>query len=162
MKWKTLSGQSIPDIVQFAREATAQGQVLHIGSDSLQCGKYTQVVTVVVVLNPPKGGRVAYCRQILPRIISLRQRLLKEVWASVEIAMQISPEIRGDMTVHVDASPEEKNMSNRYVEELVGLIVGQGFKALIKPESWAASHVSDHIVRSHGRLPNSMKRRRAS
>jgi predicted RNase H-related nuclease YkuK (DUF458 family) len=32
----------------------------------------------------------------------------------------------------------------------VGLVVGQGFKALIKPESWAASHAADHVVRKAG------------
>ena len=38
-----------------------------------------------------------------------------------------------------------------YVQELVGLVVGQGFKALIKPESWAASHAADHVVRAQGK-----------
>ena len=38
--------------------------------------------------------------------------------------------------------------SSAYVQELVGLVVGQGFKALIKPESWAATHAADHVVRS--------------
>jgi predicted RNase H-related nuclease YkuK (DUF458 family) len=38
--------------------------------------------------------------------------------------------------------------SSAYVQELVGLVVGQGFKALIKPESWAASHAADHVVRA--------------
>ena len=31
-------------------------------------------------------------------------------------------------------------------------MVGQGFKALIKPESWAASHAADHVVRSQGKV----------
>jgi hypothetical protein len=43
--------------------------------------------------------------------------------------------------------------SSAYVQELEGLVVGQGFKALIKPESWAASHAADHVVRIHGKLP---------
>jgi len=33
------------------------------------------------------------------------------------------------------------------VEELVGLVVGQGFNAVVKPEAWAASHAADHAVK---------------
>jgi Ribonuclease H-like len=46
-----------------------------------------------------------------------------------------------------------KHKSSAYVQELVGLVVGQGFKALIKPEAWAATHAADHVVRTHGKLP---------
>ena len=58
----------------------------------------------------------------------------------------------GDLTVHIDANPVVAHKSSAYVQELVGLVVGQGFKALIKPESWAASHAADHVVRAQGKL----------
>jgi hypothetical protein len=55
-------------------------------------------------------------------------------------------------------------MSSKYVEELAGLAMGQGFKTLVKPESWAASHAADHVVRTRGKLPSShaKTRRRAA
>ena len=120
-------------------------------------GRFTQFVTVVVVLTPHKGGRVAYRRETSPRITSLRERLLKEVWKSVELGLQLSPIVAGDLTVHVDANPVVSHRSSAYVQELVGLVVGQGFKALIKPDSWAASHAADHVVRAsmrQGVLPS--------
>ena len=110
-------------------------------------------MTVVVILTPTKGGRVAYRREVVPRITSLRERLLKEVWKSVDLGLQFSPIVKGDLTVHIDANPVVAHKSSQYVQELVGLVVGQGFKALIKPESWAASHAADHVVRAHGKLP---------
>jgi predicted RNase H-related nuclease YkuK (DUF458 family) len=61
--------------------------------------------------------------------------------------------VSGALTVHIDANPVVAHKSSLYVQELVGLVVGQGFKALIKPESWAASHAADHVVRAHGKLP---------
>jgi predicted RNase H-related nuclease YkuK (DUF458 family) len=148
-KWKTLEGEAIGDIVPYLQQY--RGRILHIGTDSLQTGRYTQFVTVVVVLNPPKGGRVFYQREIVPRITSLRERLTKEVWRSLEIAMQL-PEF--DLTVHIDANPDERHMSSKYLQELVGLVVGQGFKALWKPDSWAATHAADHVVRLKGKLPS--------
>jgi len=149
-KWTTISGIPVPSIEQYVADASAGGQAVHIGTDSLQCGKETQFVTVVAVLTPHSGGRAAYSRIIVPRITSLRERLLKEVWHSVELGLQLNHHIKSDLalTIHVDANPSERYMSSKYVQELVGLVLGQGFKALIKPDSWAATHAADHIVRT--------------
>jgi len=151
--WKTLGEIKIPDILQFVAEASKDGQAVHIGADSLQTGSFTQFVTVVVILTTGKGGRVAYRREVVPRVTSLRERLLKEVWRSVDLGLQFTSIVKGDLTVHIDANPVVAYKSSAYVQELVGLVVGQGFKALIKPESWAASHAADHVVRAHGKLP---------
>ena len=119
----------------------------------LQTRLQTQFVTVLAVLTPGKGGRAAYVRQVVPRIASLRQRLLQEVWLSVDLALKLTDVIPGELLVHIDANPVVTHRSSAYVQELVGLVVGQGFRALIKPESWAASHTADHVVRAHGKLP---------
>ena len=152
-KWKALSGGKIDDLVALVREATKGGQELHVGCDSLQTGRYTQFVVVVVTHTPGKGGRVAYSREVVPRITSLRERLFREVWQSVQVAMELSPVAGGPVTIHIDANTDARHMSARYVEELAGLVMGQGFKALVKPESWAASHAADHVVRIKGKLP---------
>lgn len=157
-KWKALSGGKIEDLAAIVREATKGGQELHVGCDSLQQGRYTQFVVVVVSHTPGKGGRVAYSREVVPRITSLRERLFKEVWKSVQVAMELSPSAGGPVTVHIDANPDVKHMSSKYLQELVGLVVGQGFAHKVKPESWAASHAADHIVRTRGKLPSGPKR----
>lgn len=162
MKWRTLADAKVPEIDAFVRAATEAGQEVHVGTDSLQTGRWTQFVTVIAVLTPGKGGRAAYSREVVPRIVSLRERLLKEVWRSVEIALSLSGSARGEMTVHVDANPEERYMSSRYVQELVGMVVGQGFRARIKPEAWCASHAADHVVRTMGKLPRGFPRARAA
>jgi uncharacterized protein len=148
--WKTLNEVDIADILQFVRDTTRDGQSVHVGTDSRQTGRLTEFVTVVVILTPRKGGRVAYRKETVPRIASLRERLLKEVWKSVDLGLQLSPIVKGELTVHIDANPVVAHKSSAYVQELVGLVVGQGFKALIKPDSWAASHAADHAVRKTG------------
>jgi uncharacterized protein len=154
-KWKTLSGKQIKDIGEWVAEATREGQDVHVGTDSLVAGKYTQFVTVVVVLTPRKGGAVAYQREVVQRssLASLRERLFKETWISTSLAMELSKVAKGEITIHVDVNTQERHMSQRYLQELTGLVVGQGFKCLVKPDSWAASHAADHIVRTRGRLP---------
>jgi len=151
--WRTLKEQRIDDIVDFVARATRDGQRVHVGTDSLQTGRYTQFVTVIAILTPGRGGRAAYHRQVIPRIPSLRERLLREVWRSVELALSITNVVPGELTVHIDANPVVTHRSSAYVQELVGLVVGQGFRARIKPESWAASHAADHVVRALGKLP---------
>lgn len=126
---------------------------MHVGTDSMQTGPHTQFVTVVAVLNPPHGGRGAYTREVVPRISSLRERLLKEVWRSVEFALGITDIVKGELTVHIDANPIVTHKSSRYVKELTALVVSQGFRSVVKPDAWAASHAADHIVRTQGKLP---------
>lgn len=145
--WKTLKNEPIASIQDFVREAARANQAVHIGTDSLQSGRSTQFVTVVVILTPRRGGRVAYVRASVRRIHSLRERLLSEVWRSVTLGLELSPLVPGELTVHIDANPVVKHRSSAYVQELVGLVVGQGFRAAIKPESWAATHCADRVAR---------------
>jgi predicted RNase H-related nuclease YkuK (DUF458 family) len=155
VRWRTLKDEKIGDIREFVREAARDGQSVHLGTDSRQAGRHTQFVTVVAILTPGKGGRAAYARAVVPRIASLRERLLREVWLSVELGLQLTSVVSGELSVHIDANPVVTHRSNRYVQELVGLVVSQGFRAAIKPESWAATHAADRLVRAMG------KRRRA-
>jgi predicted RNase H-related nuclease YkuK (DUF458 family) len=157
MRWRTLNEQKIPDLRAFIKEAAAKGQNVHIGTDSLQTGRFTQFVTVVAVLTPHKGGRAAYSREVVPRIKSLRERLLKETWRSVELGIALHEVVPGELTIHVDANSNLRYASSAYVQELVGMVVSNGFKSLIKPDSWAATHCADHIVRHLGKLPQHAK-----
>lgn len=146
--WKTFSGEPIDDIVETVRSAAREGQTVHIGTDSLPSGEYTQFVTVVVVYTPGKGGRVFSNKVRLPHFSSLRERLMKEVWLSTELGLRLSAVVPGELIViSIDANPVVQFRSSQYLQELVGLVVGQGFKVLTKPDAFAASYVADHIVR---------------
>ncbi len=145
--WKTFREEPIPSIRDFVRDAARDGQAVHIGTDSQQAGRLTRFVTVVVILTPRRGGRVAYVRESVRRIASLRERLLREVWRSVSLGIELEAVVPGELTVHIDANPVVTHKSSAHVQELVGLVVGQGFKAAIKPEAWAATHCADRVVR---------------
>lgn len=174
-KWRTLNGETVDLRTVIETElASFPGSELHIGSDSQQFGKDTEYVTVVVIHRPTKGGRVFFNRERVPRIKELRERLWKEVWRSTELAMELTttPDIgepRVDIkvaAVHIDANVDPKHKSSKYVEELAGLVMGQGFSALVKPQAWAASHAADHAVKhkDERRKPHAENRgrRRAS
>jgi uncharacterized protein len=145
--WKTLTGRAIGDVVEFVRDNAKDGQLVHVGTDSMQLRRHTRFVTVVAILTPGRGGRAIYTREVRPRIPSLRERLLREVWLSVELGLRLHPVVPGPLNVHIDANPIARHRSSAYVQELVGLVVSQGFRAVIKPEAWAASRAADRLVR---------------
>lgn len=154
-KWKTLAGQEVDLRSAIEAELRAYPDLeVTIASDSQQRGQNTEYVTVVTMIRPGKGGRVIFNRELIPRVRELRERLWKETWRSTELAMELTetPDIGERMpieisSIHIDANVDPKHRSSQYVEELVGLVVGQGFNAVVKPEAWAASHAADHAVK---------------
>lgn len=149
-KWMTIDGTPIDDLVKTFKEEVSRGdRAVHIGTDSQNYGKNTEFVTVITLLNKGKGGRVFFAREKVVRIQSLRERLLREVWMSVNIALELNSfmDNAADLTVHVDANPNVKFKSSNYVKELAAMVVSQGFKAVLKPDSWCASHAADHVVK---------------
>jgi predicted RNase H-related nuclease YkuK (DUF458 family) len=154
-KWKTLAGQEVDlrSALEVELRACPDADVI-IACDSQQVKACTEYVTVVVIHRPTKGGRVFFCRERIARVNVLRERLWKEVWRSTELAMELTaaPDI-GDVfpihitAIHIDANVDPAHKSSKYVEELVGLVMGQGFRAVVKPEAYAASHAADHAVK---------------
>jgi len=146
--WRTLSGALVEDVI---REVTSQldddERVIHVGTDSRTRGQYTDFVTVIVVLNPGHGGRVYYRRERVKRNNSLPRRLLREAELSIAIANTLSEVVAHDIVVHVDANEDERHRSSDYVQMLAGMVVGHGFKVRLKPQSWCATHVADHVVK---------------
>lgn len=148
--WKVLGKKKTENLEEWVKNHAAEGTEIHIGTDSIQLKHHTQFITVVIIITPSKGGRVLYSRRIVPRIESLRQRLLAEVWESLETSMAVQALGKGSLTIHIDANTEEKHMSSKYIKELVGMVVGNGFQALVKPDAWAATACADYVVRHHG------------
>jgi predicted RNase H-related nuclease YkuK (DUF458 family) len=148
--WKTIDGVRVSSILEdFKTALVGEDREVHIGTDSQQNGKFTQYVTVLVVVMKGKGARAWCTKERVPRIRSLRERLMKEVWTSVMLGMELNahiPETAG-LTIHIDANPDVRFKSSEYVKELAAMVVSQGFEAKVKPEAWAASFTADHVVK---------------
>ena len=48
--------------------------------------------------------------------------------------------------MHVDANVDLRHRSSKYVRALAGMVMGYGFKVMVKPHSWCATHVADFVV----------------
>ena len=129
--WKTLTGRAIVDVVDFVRDHARDGQVVHLGTDSLQLARHTRFVTVVAILTPGRGGRAIWTRAVSPRIASLRERLLREVWLSVELGLRLDPVVPGAAArPHQTRTRSRGTRAARMVQELGVVVVDQGFRAV--------------------------------
>jgi len=145
--WKSLSGRRVEDIVGEVRQLLGdEDRVLHIGTDSKQRSLVTDFVTVVAVLDPGRGGRVFYEHHRVQGARSLPQKLFRETELSLELAVRLSREVAQDILVHVDVNEDLRHRSSRYVKAVAGMVIGYGFRVLVKPEAWCATHVADYVV----------------
>ncbi len=146
--WYTLHRESVNDICGMIGDLAKDGnRPVHIGTDAQKHGKNLDFVTAVALLNPGKGGRVFYCKTRMENVNSLQHKLFTETLLSLEIATALCEYVEADtIQVHVDANTNLKWGSGQYHQQLAGMVVGHGFKAILKPNAWCSSHVADHAV----------------
>ena len=70
-------------------------------------------------------------------INSLREKLLKEAWMSIETALYVNTiiPVASLITIDLDVSSDLKWRSNKYKEELCGMVAAQGFEYACKPNT---------------------------
>jgi predicted RNase H-related nuclease YkuK (DUF458 family) len=145
-KWKNYDETKVVSIKDFVEEHIHSD--FYIGTDSQNykkkkgCCTFT---TALVAYNKGKGGSVILHSDTTGYMQHLRQRLLIEAMRSLESAWFLSSLLPEDrvITIHLDVNENTKYKSSKYKDELVGMVMAQGFKCAHKPYSWAASGVAD-------------------
>ena len=146
--WKTLTGEPVADLVGAVRTLLRRPDcVLHVGTDSQPRGNRVHFATAVAVITPGHGGRLLVRRESAGRMPALAQRLFHEAELSLRAARTLRERLSQRIVVHVDANQDDRHRSARYVQALAGMVRGFGFEVRVKPESWCASRVADHLVR---------------
>jgi predicted RNase H-related nuclease YkuK (DUF458 family) len=140
-----------------AREAiknSSKSSSIYIGADSLKFKKgdsfYARYSTVIIVhMDSNKGGKVFHFMKTERDFGNLRQRLLMEVSCAIEAAEAVIDVVEDrHLEIHLDLNANPKHKSNVAVKEALGWVHGtMGIQAKIKPNSFAASHAADHVVR---------------
>ena len=159
MKWYTLSNNKEVDLIaELSEFAHMPNTILHIGTDAQKNGKTSSdFVTVVCVhmvdeCGIGRGGRVLYWKEKQVRTHSLWEKLYGETERSLRVATMLTKEFGFDVgdkiLVHVDCNPNVRYASSNYVKTLAGMVTGYGFKYILKPDAFAASHAADHIVKN--------------
>ena len=138
--------QMFKQLVGYIREEPDQHYNLIIGTDSLLSDD-TTFVTAVIVHKVGRGGRYFYRKFRNRKIESLRQRILFETSLSLETAHLITTELARNgysklpVEIHLDVG--NNGETKRIVREVVGMVSGSGFAAVIKPDAYGATKVAD-------------------
>lgn len=145
-EWKSYDGQKTIDLKEFMEKH--RDSEIFVGTDSQNYRKKEKrcvFTTVIIAYKRGKGGNVIMHSDKTGYIDALRQRLLLEAMRSLETAWFIGPLIKKEtvVTIHLDVNSNLKYKSSQYKDELVGLVMAQGFNCIHKPNAWAASSCAD-------------------
>jgi predicted RNase H-related nuclease YkuK (DUF458 family) len=163
--WKSFSNLNKKiDLENFIQVNYGRGRVFHVGTDSQVHNNKTVFATALVAHNNRLGGEIAIHKfKDRTPYPSLRPRLIMEAMRTLEVAWYLDQKLPqdGKIRLHVDVNNDLKFKSGQYKEQLVGMIMGQGyvsyrdiendhkevsdFQRVVfwKPDSWAAMKVAD-------------------
>lgn len=144
-EWRSYDGKDVIDIAEFIKNN--DDCLFFIGTDSKNYPKNRRCVftTALIAYRIGKGGAVIMHRDKTDFMDQLRPRLLMEAMRSLETAWYLDGKLpsRNIITIHLDVNKDLKFKSGKYKDELLGMVIAQGFKTIVKPDSWASSSVAD-------------------
>lgn len=153
-RYRTLSNPLIYYKIEELLDILNKAEEIHIGTDSLP-NKIIQdkiiFATVICIRNPNKNGGRAFYSLNKTKYKTIGERLFLETYFSVETAIELinlNQNFLNKIIVHIDANKSTVTESSKYVENLVALVMSNGFKYRLKPNAWASATVADKIVRN--------------
>lgn len=142
--------QLFHDLMAYVCQDAEAHYRLIIGTDS-QVRDETTFVTAIIIHRAGKGGRYYYAREHEQGARSLRQRIFYETAKSLEVAGKLAARLaengHSDLDVEIHLDVGENGPSRELIREVVGMVTGSGFEALIKPNSYGASKVADKYTK---------------
>ena len=122
-----------------------------VGVDSQRMGFYTKYTVLVVLHKKNKGCIIAQKKVKMKNPNNLYEKLSTEVIFGLmagsellKLEVGLNP---GQIPIHIDVNNNEKHDSAKHQKSLVGMVKAQGFKCVIKPDSWAATQLADKVNR---------------
>ncbi len=120
---------------------------LLIGTDSSTSSEQLVLVSAIVLHRVGHGGRYFWTTRREKRPPTLRHQIWREAWLSFELAQRVMAELETtsalqfNLEVHVDIG--ENGRTKELIDEVVGMILGNGLAVRIKPYAYAATAVAD-------------------
>lgn len=152
-KGKLPQPQLINSVAGFIEEKPDLAYRLIIGSDSHVRGKngdsHLRLVTAIIIHRVGLGGRYFWQTHQLPETKTLRDKIYAETMESLNIAEDFLPKLNRrlnghghyQLEIHIDVG--RAGETREMIKEVVGIVTGNGFTAITKPDSYGASKVAD-------------------
>ena len=151
-KGKLTLSEVVGEITAYLAEEPDRQYRLVIGTDSHNSTSdhRADFVTAVVIHRIGRGGRYFWAKKRKENMFTLRDRIYTETLLSLDLAQKLVPELKAylkpgnggyELEIHIDVG--EVGPTREMIREVVGMVVGNGFRAKTKPESYGASTVAD-------------------
>lgn len=148
--FRTLSTNVTVELVDYVKkyiDSHPNTEVL-IGCDSQNRKKETIYAVVIGLYKPGKGAHVLYSRFNTPRERENVNRLLNEVWFSVEVAEVLKAELGVKATwIDIDINNDRKYRSNAVLTSAIGIVTGMGYRVRHKGMSPVMTYAADKLVK---------------
>lgn len=149
-KGKLSFEETFKEIMNYVGQQPDEQYKLIIGSDS-QMRENTIFVTAIIIHRVGKGARYYFRKQKHSHMKSLHQRIYYETFLSLEVASRLSGKLAQNghsvMNVEIHLDVGEKGDTKDMIREVVGMVIGSGFDARIKPDSYGATKVADKYTK---------------
>ena len=144
------------EVSSYINEDSNSKYRLIVGTDSNgNGGVKADFVTAIIIYRIGKGGRYFWKKTNGDKDYNtLRDRIYEEVTISLKTAQDILAQLQNlieeghqlnyDFQIHIDVG--QNGPTREMIKEVVGMVRGNGFKAKIKPDSYAASSIADRYV----------------
>ena len=147
--------EMLAEIASFVSESPKDFYRLVIGSDShshrINSHFECDFVTAIVIHRVGKGARYFWQREKVVKSFVLRDKIYAETLRSLKTAEALVPALRKavnsskyELEIHIDVG--DRGPTRDMIKEVVGMVVGNGYVAKTKPQSWAASSVADRYT----------------
>lgn len=141
----------VKEIISFMEADNKRNYSIVVGTDSLLLAdKSADFVIAVVVHRIGNGGRYFWKRKAFKNFYTLRDRILKEVILSIDLAKEVLSDLKNlkapdfNFEIHVDIGTN--GPTNEMMQEVIGMVRAYNFEVKTKPDSYAASKVADRHV----------------
>ncbi len=138
------------EIADYIQEKPTHRYEIIIGSDSAGFDERpVSIVTALTVRRVGNGGRYFYVRGTPKLFHHMRDRIYAEAMSSITLAQELRGRLRDTLgddifwqdLIHIDVGPG--GLTRSLVDEMVGMVRGFNFTAVVKPGSFGASAVAD-------------------
>jgi predicted RNase H-related nuclease YkuK (DUF458 family) len=138
--------QMFRELASFVEEDIDRTYNVIVGTDSMLTDK-TTFVTAVIIHRVGRGGRYFYKKRVDRKMPSIKERMLHEALLSMEMAHQLKTVLSQNgyaklpVTIHLDVG--ENGVTREVIREVVGMVTGSGYEAVVKPDAYGATKVAD-------------------
>lgn len=138
------------EIVFYAKSQPEKKYEITVGTDSA-AEKKVRLVTAISILRKGNGGRYFWTKSNEIYCPTLQDRIYKETMQSITMVQELKSRLKDELgeeffwnnnlSVHIDVG--RNGPTRDLIDQVVGMVKGFGFEAVIKPDSFGAFVVAD-------------------